>query len=324
MVTENVGRPVKETAKAADEVLRHAAVFEFGDDHGQVSMRATRAYMAGLGTAGSVLAGCAVLFVVASAVVAFSGWPAIAGQGSSVSVRLDARAPAPGSQVGHRLASLLAPAAPAPAPTAGVRRRSSSPAPGGTPSPAVLRGPSAAGATLGTGRGATGRGATGRGATGRGATGRGATGPVRFGRPVAGTGTGSGSGSAGTDTGATSSGGSGGRPAGVAVKLGGVTVIAGGNHGVTVTAPGTPITPPVTVTVPNPPARGGPASPPTDTAGSVVQKVTGTAGSTIFGTGAAAGNAVGGSVGETIGSVSGAVGSTVSQLGGPFGVTPNG
>lgn len=38
-------------------------------------MRAPRAYVAGFGTAGSLLAGAALLFVLASAVVAFRGWP---------------------------------------------------------------------------------------------------------------------------------------------------------------------------------------------------------------------------------------------------------
>jgi hypothetical protein len=37
-------------------------------------MRATRAYVAGFGTAGSLVAGAAILFVLASAVVSFHGW----------------------------------------------------------------------------------------------------------------------------------------------------------------------------------------------------------------------------------------------------------
>jgi hypothetical protein len=40
-------------------------------------MRATRAYIAGFGTAGSLLAGAAMVFVLASAVVAFRGWPQV-------------------------------------------------------------------------------------------------------------------------------------------------------------------------------------------------------------------------------------------------------
>ena len=72
-------------------------------------MRVTTAYTAGFGTAGSVLAGCAVLFVVASAVVAFHGWPTIAGQPASAVLRLDGPVPASaGSGVTRRLAPLLA------------------------------------------------------------------------------------------------------------------------------------------------------------------------------------------------------------------------
>ena len=41
-------------------------------------MRATRAYLAGFGTAGSLLAGAAFLFVIAGAFVSFNGWPDIA------------------------------------------------------------------------------------------------------------------------------------------------------------------------------------------------------------------------------------------------------
>jgi hypothetical protein len=41
-------------------------------------MRATRAYIAGFGTAGSLVAGAALVFVTASAVVAFRGWPQVA------------------------------------------------------------------------------------------------------------------------------------------------------------------------------------------------------------------------------------------------------
>src|SRR5437763_1417167 len=49
-------------------------------------VRATRAYVAGLGTAGSLLAGAAVLFVLASAVVSFRGWPDAGAQPPAVSV----------------------------------------------------------------------------------------------------------------------------------------------------------------------------------------------------------------------------------------------
>ena len=43
-------------------------------------VRTTRAYLAGFGTAGSLLAAAAVLFIVASAVVSFRGFPEISRQ----------------------------------------------------------------------------------------------------------------------------------------------------------------------------------------------------------------------------------------------------
>lgn len=42
-----------------------------------IPVRATRAYVAGFGTSGSLLAGAAVLFLLGSAIVAFRGWPQI-------------------------------------------------------------------------------------------------------------------------------------------------------------------------------------------------------------------------------------------------------
>lgn len=57
--------------------------------------------MAGFGTAGSMLAGAAVLFVIGSGVVAFSGWPKIATQ-RAPSVQL-LRAPVYRSPVSRRL-----------------------------------------------------------------------------------------------------------------------------------------------------------------------------------------------------------------------------
>lgn len=53
-------------------------------------MRATRAYLAGFGTAGSLLAGAAMLFVLASAVVAVRGWPQIDYHSSAASLTLAA------------------------------------------------------------------------------------------------------------------------------------------------------------------------------------------------------------------------------------------
>ncbi|MDO8199270.1 hypothetical protein, partial [Conexibacter sp. CPCC 205762] len=39
-------------------------------------MRATRAYIAGIGTTGALLAAAACIFAIASAIVAYSAWPA--------------------------------------------------------------------------------------------------------------------------------------------------------------------------------------------------------------------------------------------------------
>ncbi len=55
-------------------------------------MRATRAYLAGLGTAGSIVVGAALVFVLASAVVAFHGWPSA--DGIDIPVRVVVSAPA--------------------------------------------------------------------------------------------------------------------------------------------------------------------------------------------------------------------------------------
>jgi hypothetical protein len=43
----------------------------------RISVRGARAYLAGIGTSGSLLAGAAVLFLIGSAIVAFNGWPQI-------------------------------------------------------------------------------------------------------------------------------------------------------------------------------------------------------------------------------------------------------
>jgi hypothetical protein len=44
--------------------------------------RVARAYLAGFGTSGSLLAGAAVMFILASALVAFRGWPHVSAQPS--------------------------------------------------------------------------------------------------------------------------------------------------------------------------------------------------------------------------------------------------
>jgi hypothetical protein len=72
-------------------------------------MRATRAYIAGFGTAGSLVAGAAIVFVLASAVVAFRGWPQVgnSGQGSSIVFGRQAQSRAP-SNVDRQLVAAVA------------------------------------------------------------------------------------------------------------------------------------------------------------------------------------------------------------------------
>jgi len=54
-------------------------------------VRAARAYLAGLGTTGSLPAGSALMFMVASALVAFHGWPHLAVQPSTGEVVVSSR-----------------------------------------------------------------------------------------------------------------------------------------------------------------------------------------------------------------------------------------
>lgn len=108
-------------------------------------MRATRVYIAGFGTAGSVVAGCAILFVVASAIVAFAGWPRIAALSAPPSLRLDGSAPVRGSRVDRRLAPVIAAA------TAPARREAAG---AGAPGATGVR-PPAGGSAWGRERGAT-------------------------------------------------------------------------------------------------------------------------------------------------------------------------
>jgi hypothetical protein len=72
----------------------------------KITVRATRAYLAGFGTSGSLLAGAAALFVLGSAIVAFNGWPQIATGPATVAVTAAAR-PAGPSHVTRRLAAVL-------------------------------------------------------------------------------------------------------------------------------------------------------------------------------------------------------------------------
>lgn len=69
-------------------------------------MRATRAYLAGVGTSGSLLAGAAVLFLLGSAIVAFKGWPQI-GAGPATSNVIAAPLPT-ASRIARRLTVVLA------------------------------------------------------------------------------------------------------------------------------------------------------------------------------------------------------------------------
>lgn len=71
----------------------------------KITVRASRAYLAGFGTSGSLLAGAALLFVLSSAIVAFRGWPQIATGPAAVSV-VSARSAGPG-RVAPRLAAIL-------------------------------------------------------------------------------------------------------------------------------------------------------------------------------------------------------------------------
>ena len=81
---------IKATASAADE------------EH----VRATRAYLAGLGTAGTLVLAASILFVFGSAVVTYNGWPKLGGIGSPATQTLTAH-PKPGSHTSsHGLASV--------------------------------------------------------------------------------------------------------------------------------------------------------------------------------------------------------------------------
>src|SRR5580693_8042449 len=80
---------------------------------------AARAYLAGLGTTGSLLAGAALMFIVASALVAFRGWPHVAAQPTPAEVVVSPHRAASGATLATRR---LAFAAAAPAAGAGAAR----------------------------------------------------------------------------------------------------------------------------------------------------------------------------------------------------------
>lgn len=109
---------------------------------------AARAYLAGIGTSGSLLAGAALMFFVASALVAFRGWPHVAAQPSPGEVVVAPRPAVPtASPVARRLRLITAPAAGAVA-----RARANRPAVGtrGVTGGAPAGGPPATRQSIGT------------------------------------------------------------------------------------------------------------------------------------------------------------------------------
>src|SRR5689334_13172100 len=68
-------------------------------------LRAARAYLPGFGTAGSLVAGAVLMFIVASALVAFRGWPHVGAQPSPGEVVVS---PAPTAATGSASARRLA------------------------------------------------------------------------------------------------------------------------------------------------------------------------------------------------------------------------
>lgn len=81
-----------------------------GSGRYSVVVRAARAYLAGFGTTGSLLAGAALMFILASALVAFRGWPHLAVQPSPGEVVVSPRsARSPGASASaRRLAAVVA------------------------------------------------------------------------------------------------------------------------------------------------------------------------------------------------------------------------
>src|SRR3984885_12250400 len=88
--------------------------------------RAARAYLAGVGTTGSLLAGAALMFILASALVAFHGWPHVATAPSPREVVISSRpASSTSTAVARRIAFVAA------APAAGGAAPAPGPGPGG-------------------------------------------------------------------------------------------------------------------------------------------------------------------------------------------------
>ena len=90
--------------------------------------------MAGFGSAGSLLAVAALVFVLASALVAFHGWPDVGPQGSAVPIRVSGSHSPSGSATSTRLAAAasLAGARARRSSSAGAASVSSSSGPAGT------------------------------------------------------------------------------------------------------------------------------------------------------------------------------------------------
>lgn len=80
--------------------IRRAADTEKG-------VRAPRAYLAGFGTSGSLLAGAALIFLLASAFVAFHGWPQVGETPSTAAVSLSSAAPRGSSPASRALHSAV-------------------------------------------------------------------------------------------------------------------------------------------------------------------------------------------------------------------------
>jgi hypothetical protein len=68
-------------------------------------VRATRAYLAGLGTAGTLVLAASILFVLGSAIVTYNGWPKLGGIGSPATQTLTAH-PKAGTHAARGLASV--------------------------------------------------------------------------------------------------------------------------------------------------------------------------------------------------------------------------
>ena len=71
-----------------------------------LKVRASRAYLAGFGTSGSLLAGAALMFLLASAIVGFHGWPQVGGQSPIANVAFPRVTLSPSSRTQRILAAV--------------------------------------------------------------------------------------------------------------------------------------------------------------------------------------------------------------------------